>query len=301
MDVAKKHAYCVIFHNEPKLLMALVALLDDERNDIFLMVDKKTDISIYNGITAHKAGLYYAERIHVRWGHISLIKAEYSVFECARRHGPYARYHLLSGVDMPIKSQDYIHEFFDSNPTTECIGFTQNKQNADDLKTKTTHYSFFVRHARSRYNILRRVFGYLDRRSICLQNILGIKRSYPYDTLKKGAEWVSITNDLVEYLLCKKREVLKNFRFICCADEIYKQTLVWNSKFRDNVYAIDDEYKSNRREIDWSRGAPYCWGSNSCANIGGGDLLTLRSSEALFARKFSSENMWIVDEIGKWY
>lgn len=292
----KKHAYCIICHNEPKLLSTLVALLDDERNDIFLMVDKKTDISIYEGIKTHRAGIYYAERIDARWGHISLIEAEYSVFECARRHGPYARYHLLSGVDMPIKSQDYIHEFFDSNPTIECIGFAQGRQNADDLRKKTTHYSLFVRHARTRNIILRYVIGYLDRISIRLQDILGIKRSYPYDTLRKGAEWVSITNDLVEFLLSRKSEVLKSFRFICCADEIYKQTLVWNSSFRDNVYAIDDEYKSCLRAIDWSRGGPYCWGSK-----GGDDVSILRSSEALFARKFSSENMWIVDEIGEWY
>ena len=78
--------------------------------------------------------------------------------------------------------------------------------------------------------------------------------------MKKGAEWVSITNDLVEYLLSKKEEVLKNFKFISCPDEIYKQTLVWNSKFRSKVYAINDEYASCLRAIDWSRGTPYCWG-----------------------------------------
>lgn len=297
MDVDKKHAFCIICHNEPNLLLRLVASLDDERNDIFLMVDKKTDISIYDGIKTHRAGIYYAERIDVRWGHISLIKAEYSVFECARKHGTYARYHLLSGVDMPIKNQNYIHKFFDDNSTIECIGFAQGKQNADDLKNKTIHYSFFVRHARSRWNLLRYVFGYLDRISICLQNILGIKRSYPYETLKKGAEWVSITNDLVEYLLSKKEEVLKNFKFVSCPDEIYKQTLVWNSKFRSKVYAINDEYASCLRAIDWSRGTPYCWGQEG----GKSDVSILRSSDAMFARKFSSENMWIVDEIRELY
>ena len=115
--------------------------------------------------------------------------------------------------------------------------------------------------------------------------------------MKKGAEWVSITNDLVEYLLSKKEEVLKNFKFISCPDEIYKQTLVWNSKFRSKVYAINDEYASCLRAIDWSRGTPYCWGQGG----GKSDVSILRSSDAMFARKFSSENMWIVDEIRELY
>lgn len=41
-----KHAYLIIAHNEPYLLETLVNLIDDERNDIFIAVDKRTDINI---------------------------------------------------------------------------------------------------------------------------------------------------------------------------------------------------------------------------------------------------------------
>lgn len=38
-----RHAYCIIAHNQPRLLWRLLSLLDDERNDIYLHIDKKAD------------------------------------------------------------------------------------------------------------------------------------------------------------------------------------------------------------------------------------------------------------------
>ena len=57
-----------------------------------------------------KARLFVLEqRLDVRWGDISVVKAELLLLETASMKGPYDYYHLLSGVDLPIKSQDYIH------------------------------------------------------------------------------------------------------------------------------------------------------------------------------------------------
>lgn len=40
----KRHAYCIIVHNNPDQLNILVDLIDDERNDIYIHVDKDVDI-----------------------------------------------------------------------------------------------------------------------------------------------------------------------------------------------------------------------------------------------------------------
>lgn len=55
---------------------------------------------------------FVKKRMDIRWGDISSIKLEFKLFRMAYENGPYMYYHLLSGVDLPIKSQDYIHEFF---------------------------------------------------------------------------------------------------------------------------------------------------------------------------------------------
>ena len=37
-----KHAYLIIAHNNFYILKKLIALIDDERNDIYIHIDKKT-------------------------------------------------------------------------------------------------------------------------------------------------------------------------------------------------------------------------------------------------------------------
>lgn len=41
MNTVPKHAYLIIAHNEFDLLQKLISVLDDERNDIFIHIDKK--------------------------------------------------------------------------------------------------------------------------------------------------------------------------------------------------------------------------------------------------------------------
>lgn len=38
-----RHAYCIIAHNDPYCLQALVNMIDDDRNDIFIILDKKAN------------------------------------------------------------------------------------------------------------------------------------------------------------------------------------------------------------------------------------------------------------------
>lgn len=56
----------------------------------------------------------------VRWGDISVVDAEFALFDEAYRRGEYSYYHLLSGVDMPLKTQNYIHRFFEKMRKRVC-------------------------------------------------------------------------------------------------------------------------------------------------------------------------------------
>lgn len=68
MEKEMKFAYLVIAHNEPKIFATLVSLLDDERNDIFVHVDKKADISQFQVCKPTKSKMYFVERQNVDWG-----------------------------------------------------------------------------------------------------------------------------------------------------------------------------------------------------------------------------------------
>ena len=64
-----KHAYLIMAHNSPRILRVLLEMIDDERNDIFLHVDKKSNLLKENKFAMKKAGLHVLEkRINVKWG-----------------------------------------------------------------------------------------------------------------------------------------------------------------------------------------------------------------------------------------
>ena len=118
-----KHAYLILAHGSFDLLRLLISRLDDERNDIFVHLDKK--VKVLPELHAEHAGLYFTEeRVDVCWGDWTVVEAEYVLFAAAVARGPYQYYHLLSGVDLPVKSQDYIHDFCDTHQGTEFIGYT---------------------------------------------------------------------------------------------------------------------------------------------------------------------------------
>ncbi len=288
-----KHAYLIIAHNEPWLLQTLVRLIDDERNDIFIAVDTRTDINIFKDVKAMKSHLTFTKQCDNRWGSVKQIETEYVLFEAARSYGRYSYYHLLSGQDLPIKSQDYIHETCEILQGKEFVGFVKSTpQYINELEHKTRFYYILQSHFRCRNSFEKIIVRPIQKGSIFLQKVVGIKRRYAVE-LKKGCNWVSITDDFCKYLIECKAEVLKMFNHTFCPDEIFLQTILWNSPFRNNVYDFNDEYHSCLRYIDWNRGTPYIWAEKDF------DELTDDKNECFFARKFSSENKRLVDWIIK--
>ena len=96
-----RHAFLILAHNEFQILRILLSMLDDERNDIYLHIDKKVVLGSLEQdlFRLAKARLFVLEqRLDVRWGDISVVKAELLLLETASMKGPYDYYHLLSGV-----------------------------------------------------------------------------------------------------------------------------------------------------------------------------------------------------------
>lgn len=113
------------------------------------------------------------------------------------------------------------------------------------------------------------------------------------ESFRKGSEWVSITDDFCRYLIGKKNWIFKRFRYTFCGDEIFLQTVLWNSPYKENIYALDDEFNGCQREIIWEDDNPHVWGSSP------NDIDILRKSNKLFARKFSSKYPEMINEVQK--
>jgi hypothetical protein len=277
-----RHAYLILAHHYPKLLQVLIDMIDDERNDVYLHIDAKTDMSQFASIHAEKSKLIYTKRNKVYWGDFSMMNTELMLFETAHKNGPYLYYHLVTGVDLPLKTQDFIHHFMDDvYRGREFVGYCIEA----DIDYRTRYYHLFGRYNRSSQRI-RHYLSIINKDIIALQKKIGIWRNKNI-IFHKGAQWISITDDLCQFILANKKRIKKLYHHTLIADESFVQTLVYDSQFYNRVYDKDAEYKSCMRLIDWDKepgkSCPHTW---TC-----GDWDELTSSDRLFARKFSEDDM----------
>ncbi|MFF3023908.1 beta-1,6-N-acetylglucosaminyltransferase [Gottfriedia sp. NPDC057948] len=274
-----KHAYLIISHNNFEILKKLVQLIDDERNDIFIHIDAKVedfDFYFFSNLP-QKSNIYFTDRISVSWGGFSQIESELILLESASKYN-YEYYHLLSGVDMPLKTQDYIHDFFEKNKGKEFLGYSK-KWDKTRVKYKF-YYNEILRHKNNSLSIVYKKL--LNKIFLVFQVLLIINKSKEIN-FYKGTNWFSITDELVKYIIKNKQEINKIYKHSILCDEVFIHTLVMNSSFKDRLYRFyhEDEYEANLRYIDWVRGNPYVFKVN--------DFDSLINSEFLFARKFDEK------------
>lgn len=277
-----KHAYLILAHNEFGLLGILLGCLDDARNDIFVHIDRK--VKDLPQLHTEKAGLYMLEdRVDVRWGDWSVVEAEYALFATAAEKGPYQYYHLLSGVDLPLKSQDYIHAFCEEHAGNEFIGYTLTKMTPEVVR-KVQRWHLFPEDFKNR-SLLKRAIRALWLRT---QELIGIKRNRGID-FKKGSQWVSVTDAMARYFLSHKEWAHKVLTHTFCPDEIVMQTLCWQSPLRENIYNTEYDGTGCMRAIGWRRSQLRDWSA--------ADYDKLAASPALFARKFNSSDPAFLEKI----
>ena len=272
-----KHVYLIKAHHQFKLLEKLIKLLDHPRNDIFIHISKNTDFDrsrLEKCVAFSK--LYFIAPVKEQWGGYSQIQSELALLRAAVP-GRYIYYHLLSGADLPIKCQQEIHQFFEENNGKEFLQFS-----GESFCRKSGHKYKYYRLFQEKIGRKQKGIYYtIEKLSLFLQRKSGVDRTEKNTIYQCGANWFSITHDLAQYILKNEKKIYKMFHATLCCDQFFIQTLVWNSRFRNNVFSIKDDVFSCLRLIDWKRGNPYVW--RKC------DYFELINAPHLFARKFDEE------------
>lgn len=290
-----KHALLIIAHSNEKNLINLIKSIDFYDNYIYIHLDKKWKNVDYNRIikAAKFSKINIFSQINVVWGGSSQVFVEMLLFEKAFQEGEYDYYHLLSGQDICIKQQSELHRFFDENRGKEFISFCK-----DDWQKKEQNRVkyYYMQSGRSRFKI------FFNRAFVFAQKILRIdRRKNSRLTFVGGSNWVSVTGDFCKYLLQKKDYIFKVFGRSFCADELFVQTMAYNSPFKQNLFipcqsglkSYGEEYAclANMRKIDWNRGSPYTFVED--------DYEEVISSPYIFVRKVD-EKSGLPDKILKY-
>ena len=188
------------------------------------------------------------------------------------------------------------------NSLGQVVHFDTDERLKEDKEVyrRTACYHFFTNYRkRFRIKALNYFFTFIERCSLATQVALGIDRTKKYNfTIKYGSQWFSITDKLAKYIVMNEEKINKIFNKTKCADELFVQTIVYNSDFKEKLYDknFDDNCLANMRLIDIKKrgknGSPYIWQYK--------DLEEIKRSKCLFARKFDiNKDKKIVREIIK--
>lgn len=215
----------------------------------------------------------------VRWSDISQADVEVDLFRSVLQSGnTYSRIHLISGADLPIKSQDEIHDFF-KDKREEFIDISTPKQYIRRIK----YYHFFVRNRR-KYplaELVRKVLIFIQVPFVNRLKHCPLQFAY-------GANWCSLTQGAVKEIVDKWKLYRPIFTYSTSCDELYKQMIL----LANPSFAFAKE--GNLRYVDFSSQQP------SPKTLRLEDYDKIMRSGCLFARKFDvNVDKEIVEKIKK--
>ena len=273
----RKHAYLIMAHTQPELLKKLLKMLDNERNDIYLHIDSKAKDYPLDEIAAvlQKSKCIFTERTDVKWGSYSQIHCEMLLLKEAVKT-EHAYYHLLSGMDLPIKSQNEIFAFFEKYNGLEFV-------DEDDAAISEAALSR-VKYTHKFYGKAGSVKDILGALSVKGQKLLGVDKTQKYGNIifQKGRNWFSITHGLAKLVVEKEDWIQEVFGQSVCGDELFLQTVARNSEYAEKICNPNTMPEvPDTRYIDWKRGSnnnPYVFRED--------DFEELKNTLGLFARKF---------------
>lgn len=278
------HAYLIMAHGQWGLLKQLLLMLDNKKNSIYIHVNALVAGVPFDELkkVLKYSKLYFVKRVPVYWGTFSVSSA---ILELLRASigGNYQYYHLISGQDLPLKSQDYMHAFFDVHSGTNFINAYIPEELPEHFRNRVEKYHFGVKDARNNNIIKKLKYRVVDFFSMKFQYLFGVNRLKRDNiVLSGGATWFSITDDFAKYICNNEkmiRELFENKTYL--ADEVFLQSMAYMGGFENTFFKPKEEKVStqpNLRLTDWKRGTPYVWKKT--------DYNELINSASFFARKF---------------
>ena len=288
-----KQGVLITAFNEFGLLKKLIDFFDDDFS-IFIFLDKKSNFSQgqIETIKNTKNVVFFTQPYNVNWGGPKQLKSRLLLAEEAVKHTDLEYFHFITGQDYPIKSCDYMKKFLMANKGKEFILKTElpKKEWVGNGGLDRLRYFYLY----DFFNVKTRIGRKLINWSLKIQKSLQINRKLPkgFPKLYGGSPFWTLSYPCLKYVVEYTKEnpkVLKRFDFCYAATEIYFQTIIMNSVFRENVV------NKGLRYIDWHRKH-----KSSPAILDETDYEKLLASDAFFARKFkipiSEKLMFMLDE-----
>lgn len=276
----KKHAYLIIAHHRFDILERLLRALDSENADFYIHIDRRAQ----NVDEAHilsclkKSSGHIFRKFRITWGADTQVRCEMLLLREAAKAG-YDYYHLLSGMDIPLKTAGEIERFFEARDAS-FLEVKKEMGSEETMDRVRLYYPLqnFIGRPRLDGGFMHGLLCQLSYELVKLQKLLRIDRTKnaPF-VYCRGGNWFSITHELTAHLIKNESRIKRHFYHALNSDEMFVQCLACASDYPGKVV------RDNLRLIDWARPEH---GGCSPHTFTMADLPQLLESDKLWARKF---------------
>jgi len=294
-----KIAYLVFGYKNPQLLQRTINTLTTKRCAFFVHIDKKVDISQFSRIRDHN--VFFADkRVVVRWGEFSGVDAILLLIRQALDSAArYEHFVLLSGSEYPLRSGRYIESYLERNQGSEFISLLKMPSPGKPVSRVS------IRRPESDKRVRRLSWGVLAKLGLAERDYRKcLKGLEPYS----GITWWTLSRTACQYVVdftIDNPHVAMFFRDSFAPEESFIHTVLGNSPLRDRA-------RGNLLFEDWSpmggdprmavRGLlPRTLTKEHIASFEAQEEVMLDDCygrrEALFARKFSDEQLDLVNRL----
>jgi hypothetical protein len=253
-------------HKDLAQLNTLVEQLLDDEFLIYVNVDAKSQIDVRR---IHPRALPVRRRIAIHWGAFSQVEATLnSMRQIVAEAGAFDKLLFISAQDFPLLPNQRLKDALAALAGSELLDCVPLGPQGWPCEQRYQYFhgdggvpSMLACRAASR---LMRLAG-LRRRMVHGWQAWG------------GSSWWSLSRACAQMIVRQAREdtaVVRFFRSVLCPDELFFQTVVMNSPFRERVLA------DNYRHIQWT--GP---GARNPKVLGVADFGAIRASPAHFCRK----------------
>lgn len=262
-----KIAHLILAHTAPQQLERLVKRLRHTDAYFFIHIDAKSDIKPFKYLSDIHNVRFVNKRVRVYWGGYSQVQASINGFKEIMASGIEFDYvNLLSGMDYPIKSTSYIHDFLTDNPGKVFMHCVPIMEQWKEAASRITGYHLANVNFPGKYKAEHIINKLMPSRSL-RGGMVAAGRS----------QWFTASAASIKYIIDYVNNnpwIARFFKLSWGADEIMFHTILYNSPFREAIQSDNLTY------TDWTRGGA------SPKLLSTDDLRELQQTDKLFARKF---------------
>jgi hypothetical protein len=175
-----KISYLILAHKNPIQFQRLINSLNSKNVNFFIHVDKSTDDAPFKEPFLNKKNIFFLseeKRMVTPWSSIGTVKATLNLLkESVEMFNSRNYCVLLSGQDYPIKNNDYIYDFYNSNYGLNYVAINDITDIWPNWRDRFERYNFHLPNKR----LNRGIYPYRDKRFFKIKNFKDIFYLYYY-------------------------------------------------------------------------------------------------------------------------